>query len=128
MTVNIEDIRIGGQAKFSIEGKDREWQTIIGIRKDTNEVAAIHVCGMGWDMEKFNKSSIFNHYDFDSTYLPCRLFTYGVSSIIEYKDAEKPTEKSLKTIESKRDRMTEFFFPKDKLNPERDANSPWEFL
>jgi hypothetical protein len=133
--MRIESIRLGGQVRLKT-CRSTDLRTVVGIDKQRNKVAVISKNGVWWSekeikQEKLESSHIFKTTDFDLSYFPCKILIYTMESIAEYYYESIVLTNGALIIgdgKKKKDNMTDFFFPKDKLNPKRDPNSPWEFL
>jgi hypothetical protein len=133
--MRIESIRLGGKVRLKT-CRSTDLRTVVGIDKRRNKVVVASKNGVLWSekeikQEKSGGSIVFKTADFDFSYFPCKILIYTMESVAEYYwESLVLTNDVLKIGDGKKkkDNMTDFFFPKDKLNPKRDPNSPWEFL
>jgi hypothetical protein len=127
MLINIGDkVMVSGEKLLPCFKEDEEY---IVIAKDIprNVIAVEHPDGNLRDVKGFLSVNP-GDWDVDEGYFPCNLFTLRadrIKSVTRYapKGAQKESRPG-----SDGDKAIDFFFPKDKLNPKRDPNSPWEFL
>jgi hypothetical protein len=132
MAIDIKDIELEDRVTVvedyqnRCRGIDMSGQYIVIGKKDDEEFLAIeHPKGNPYTLD--NYSLIYSNYEYCAEYFPTKVFLLKMNIVDKHIKKEKE-EINNPPKNNKRDNIIDFFFPRDKLNPKRDPNSPWEFL